>query len=442
MISVFTILFLAVLILGASSCKKDNDNGNGNETYPFSVEFKDGYFRDYGYVVLYSLDGSHVFDYKKIVGDGIADFGELNEDKVTVTTIRVENDGDNIVVITDLASPSGHWIFRGVPYFDETNSIADITMGYPDETYQKLLLSSTLGYNYRYLNNVPAGQMNREFKLTDFNTGDKLSIYGAVYTEQGGYYNWLPEQSFQPNVTNYFSFMANKPLDNKIVNINKPLYNFDLRGFTKSRSRQNYFRLFKFWDLSQPINSISVSYPFNIPLTDLLMICSGETTDYGFSYTNFIDPNTPVPDNITIPSKSITAQYNSSNDEIINIHISGESDHIGARWDYTNNDPNYLRVYWYMYAEKDVSALKRPNLPQEIMNDIGDKINLLKVSSVTMTDYDLTTSHADIIKRFFIEDVPVYERYNEGFSYYYFLSDEKSHTHPTDYCDRHLYSNY
>ncbi len=443
-INVFTILCITVVILSISSCKKDDDNGNGNDSYPFSVELKDGYFRDYGYVVLHSLDGKQVIDYKKIVGDGIADFGKLNEDKVTVTTIRIESlkSGEYIRIYTDLSSPTGHWIFNGETSGDQTETKADITMNYPNENFQILMLSSTLGYNYSYSVNVPDDQTNREFKLTGFQSGDKLSIYGAVYTQQGGYYNWLPDQSFQPNITNYYSFEADKQIDNKFVSINKPIYNFGLSGFTKSRSGQNSFKLFKYNNYTEPFTNINVRYPFNLSLTDLLLLCSGNTSDGWFSYTNFINPSEPVPDNITIPGKSITAEYNSLNDEITNIQISGESDQTGAIWSYSVHDPDYLRVNWFVYAENDIPALKRPELPQEIMNDIGDKISLLKVTSILLTDYDLTSSHADIIKRFFIEDVPVYERYNEGFSYYYFLSDDKSHTHSTDYNDRHIYSNY
>jgi hypothetical protein len=119
-----TLLSIIVLLIGIgllnSSCKKDEDNTNNNPSSNFSVRFVDGYLSDYGWVVLHSLDGKEVIDYKKIVGDGIADFGEIDEGKVTVSTVRINTysydkgyDRKYIFINSDYSSPTGNWTFKG-----------------------------------------------------------------------------------------------------------------------------------------------------------------------------------------------------------------------------------------------------------------------------------------------------------------------------------------
>ncbi|NCB30212.1 MAG: hypothetical protein EOM66_02260 [Clostridia bacterium] len=57
---------------------------------------------------------------------------------------------------------------------------------------------------------------------------------------------------------------------------------------------------------------------------------------------------------------------------------------------------------------------------------MGYRMNMLECYEIGLNDYNSTTSHADIVNRFFINVVPASQRYDESFSYYYYFDQYKS----------------
>ncbi|MEZ5195453.1 MAG: hypothetical protein R2764_03365 [Bacteroidales bacterium] len=89
--------------------------------------------KEYGWVVLHSIEGTQVADSKKYEGDALVGFGMVAS-QGTVTATRVDTIGSlgksvsyNISIETDLASPAGYWVFNDMMILYLPTGYADIT---------------------------------------------------------------------------------------------------------------------------------------------------------------------------------------------------------------------------------------------------------------------------------------------------------------------------
>ena len=274
---------------------------------------------------------------------------------------------------------------------------------------------------------------------TRLDEGNKYSLYGAVFTERGGYCNWLLDQDFIVNTTNYFNIDLNKQLNTKSFETSKPLRYYYIYACWNQRNSYLYL----YWDYYYDLQTNHVLiYPFDIPVNALRFNGYGYENDYSYSYCKYFNASTGLPAYMEIPDQTISAYYNEITEEIENINITGKADQIRGRWHYYNNDSIYISINWNVYTNWDFTSIKRPVLPQEILDDIGEYIDLLTPYSISLVDYNTTSSHSGIIKRFFINDVPVNQRYDEAFYYYYYFNQYKSNDHFKRNKDKHLYDNF
>jgi hypothetical protein len=424
------LLLMATIVLIVSSCKKDTDNSSTNH---FSVSFQDGYSYDYGWVVLHNLEGTEVVDYKKIEGDGIADFGEIDGGKVTVTTIRVDTfsygKGDDRrcnYIASDYSSPCGNWVFKGGNYSDGPLGSADITMTYPASNYNEYHWATS--DNWNYWDEVPYDQIHVQDNVYRLDNGDKYSVYGAVVQDNGGYCNWLLDQSFQLNQTNYYNLELTKALDKVNFNSSKPLDYFYIYGYWNQRISnlnlyfKNYFEIALYGETNH-----NAYFPENMPFSNLRFSGYYYDEHSGYYCSKIFNAPLGLPEIIEIPDKAITAIYNEGSDEITNIQIDGTVDQLFGHWYYNDySETTYIYFGWYVYANWDRPSIVRPVLPQEIIDDIGYGANMMEASMIGLADYNSTSSQSDIVKRFFINDIPVAQRYDEGFRYYYYFDSNKS----------------
>ena len=420
---------IIALLFTAPSCKKDDDK---NLTTHFSVTFQNGHIDDYGWVVLHNLDGTEVIDYKKIEGDGVADFGDINGGLATVTRIIVDTitygNGDKataIYIYSDYASPCGNWIFKGSDYSDESMGMANITMTYPDDNYNEYFLQTTSMGKRSY--EVPLDRINTQMEVRRLDDGNKYSMYGAVISDNGGYCNWLLDQNFQLYQVNYYNLELNKALKKVNFTTSKPFSSYYVDAYCNDR--ESDLQLFReLYNNSAPNGETNHNaiLPSNMPVSHMSFRGSYSGDNHGYNYSKFYDMSQGLPGNIDIPDKTITAIYNESTDEITNIQLNGTADQISGRWYYYEiSGTDDLYISWYVHDNWDYQSIKRPVLPQEILSDIGNEINMMNCVLIGFSDYNTTASHADIINQIFVNGVPASQRYDEYFSYNYYLEQYK-----------------
>ena len=426
------VIFLILSIV--SSCKKDdNDNGNDNESNKFTISFKDGYILDYAWVVINSPDGNTVIDYKKVEGNTNLDFGKIDEESITVTTINIDTSFVNgqerkyIFINSYLTSPLGDWVLKGGNTNNQILGSTDLTMTYPNGSYNEYIIGTSNSWHSSH--EVPNDHINKQFEVYNLDAGNKFSIYGAVLTDNGGYCNWLIDQNFQLNTTNNYELELNESLNVKNAFTNRPLKYIYLLGCWNQRNSQ--LLLYNNMYLNTASNGEyfhDIIYPLNIPISDLYFEGSYYDNNIEYSFGKFYNMSQGLPDQIDIPEIGVSAFYNETYDEITNIQIDGAADQINGFWFYYfNSDVSRYIIYWNVYADFSYSSIKRPVLPQEVINNIGENINMLEAYSIEIIDFNTTSNHNDIINRFFIDNIPDMQLCDECyFSSYLFYQTKKS----------------
>lgn len=410
------------LLLISSSCNKDENNEDENDTVtiePFSVQFLNGYGKDYGWIVLHSLDGSQILDYKKYVGDAMVDFGNVNS-PITVTTIRVDTTSSMdkdisyyVNMATDIASPAGNWIFNNTSYYSTNLGHADITLNYPENDYS-YLFTSCYGFTSSTYNIHPE-ETNLNFDINFLDPTGNFSFFSYVTSEDGSLCNWSLDNTFQTTGTNFYSLYLNKPLSEKIITSNLPLTHLYLSAYWNQRD--SYLRI-SHSDITTQELERKVLYPVDMPAEEMQLRAYIISDNYQSFYVKYEDYSNNLPDAIQIPESSLTASFSEDNQAISNIQVSGNTDQVRGYWGYSDVTMDNL-INWKVYANKNITQLSRPGLPQEITDEIGFLIDQMEIYSVAMMDYNTTQSHTDIINRFFIQNVPINQRYDESYVYFY-----------------------
>ena len=431
-----TILLSLLIILIFSSCKKDEDNkyraGNKDKPNQFSVTIDYGDNYDYYWVVLHNLNGTEVFDYKKLEGNGTASFAGVNENLITVTIAKIKTDNKKtsntyISISSFIAAPFGIWKFGSTNSGNgELLGTADISMTYDNSSYDSYTFSTSSSSYYTRSQIVPLNIINIQKSIFRLNEGNKISFYAALFDENGGNCNWQLNQDFQLNETNYYSFEINKTLNSKTVSTNKPFSNVFLSGYSNGRKTQ--LPLFYFSDENgNPNTENDLLYPFDIPVNELRFSGNnGYEAEFNYYYSKYYDALEGLPNNIEIPTTTISAIYDEINNEFSNISLNGTADMISGEWSFYHSDENgRMRVSWYVHGNYNVNKIRKPTLPQEILDEIGGEISLLEANSIYFSDYNTTSNFVDVVNRFTIIDVPFNQNYDEYYRGSYLFNNNK-----------------
>lgn len=279
--------------------------------------------------------------------------------------------------------------------------------------------SSSSGHGYSS-GNLPENMFNTQLNISRLENDNKISFYAAVYSESGGYYNWVFKQDFILNSTNYYSMELDNPIDSKIVNLNKSYNHFWLHGFLNNRLNRltlyskNYYG-------AVPQNSVELFYPFNIPVEEFRVAVINDEEDNYTAYAKFMDAAEGVQEDIVIPETSVSSLYDVTHDvthdEITNIQVNGTTDYIMGNWLYSSNiAKDWDVMYWSVRKNNNASTIKRPVLPSEVYNELGIDESQIEIECLEIMDYNTTTSLSEVVSRFNIYRLPYEELYDE---YYY-----------------------
>ncbi|MEA3444827.1 MAG: hypothetical protein U9R19_08905 [Bacteroidota bacterium] len=416
--SMIAILCFAFLISG---CNKDNSDSKS-----LSFCFKDGYIKDHGWVVLHNLSGTEVIDYKRVEKDGYVSFGKIDESSVTISYIVIEKvNGDKgqnkfIDINSYYDVPIGNWKIENYKFSKESLGTANISMTYPQSNYNEYFLSTS--DNYINSTEVPTGGINHVLETHRIEDGDKYSIYGSVLNNDGGYCGWLLDQDFYSNQVNYYYLALDRPLNIADVTSSQPLHDIYLYGcrYQPYSSLRVFKKRYNELPQNEEINH-KLYYPENMPVDKWMLRCFYNPEGSSCGYTKFFDKEQGLPENLIIPNNNIIATYDEYNDEITNIQINGTADNIFGRWSYYQYDDSIF-IYWKVYANRDRLKISKPQLPFEVIQDIGETLNNMECDYVGIIDYNTTSNHADIINRFFISDILKDELYDESSDCLYFFN--------------------
>jgi hypothetical protein len=408
-ISFYSILLTGLLV----SCKKDtenNDNPSGSQV-PFSVEYTGQRPGNYGWVVLHDLSGNTVQKFMKYNESQLLDFGDVTVKEITVTRIDIDTitlqSGQrlNINITTDFAAPSGAWKIKGYSEPFDYYGTAEITVTYPTDEYDKALLATSASANIK--GDVPPDQITFSRELHARQGNSTFSIYCAVYKDEEGLCNWLFNEEIPEYTTDYYDLILDKTLIYKTINTNIPVSNISLRGHWDDRSSN--INIYYDFDSGSHLGPYKhqLFYHDEMPISEVSLRVSDYNDEYSFSYTNFFAGTAQLPEDLPVPEDNIDGYIDVADDTIYVISVPETADQISGFWSYFNfqNNP-IVNISWFVKAPAGSDQLYRPDLPQEIIDEIGDLLNKLEISSIGMVNYDNTANHSDIIRRDYINNIP------------------------------------
>jgi hypothetical protein len=165
-----------------------------------------------------------------------------------------------------------------------------------------------------------------------------------------------------------------------------------------------------------------------MPLSEISVTVSEYNDVYSLSYTNFYTGFDQLPGDLSVPEDEINGYIDEAEDKINVVFVPESADQVSGHWSYFNieNDPK-IAISWFVKAPVGSDQLFKPDLPQQIIDEIGELLNKLEISTIGMVNYDNTANHADIIRRDYIQNMS--NTTNETYWYRMRLDDGKMKYH-------------
>jgi len=154
-------------------------------------------------------------------------------------------------------------------------------MTYPYDYYYQFFLTTT--DTWYYSGDVPYDLVNFQNNVYYLKDNNKYSIYGSVIQDYGGYCNWMLDQNFQLNQTNYYNLDLNQSLDMVNFSTSRPIEYLYLYGYWNQRKSD--LLLYRKSTYGNGETNHDVYYPLSMPLSDLRFRGSYYEYDSYYSYT-------------------------------------------------------------------------------------------------------------------------------------------------------------
>jgi hypothetical protein len=404
---------IIILLIGCSDDNPTNPGANVNEK-ALKITFSNNYCEAEGWVIVYTEDGLTVIDTAKFLGNATVDFGELAQDRITLTfiTTTLSSSNKSYMIQTYHSVKKGEWKIKGYSESAAKGKI-DVRYSFPLNNYNLFLMSYGGTYNDAGLNNDTLSSLHfPTFDVYNINSDNSLSLYSSIYNMNDGigFYNWSPKLSFTLNDTNTYNIAVNKPLTLSQIQFNKEVENLIISANTTASSDR--VTLFHNYD-SQPLTTQKIFLPDDINATSYNIYASNYYNSKLYTYEKSVNS---LPNNLVIPNTVVSATHNNSNNSIENISVNGTIDFIMAIWSLFNS--NNRDFIWISYTPNDYTSIVRPQLPTSIVSQIGNfNPDLMNLYYLMIEENDKFTSFDDLINYYYKSTVPLSNTFNEHYSY-------------------------
>jgi len=404
----------ALIVILITGCDKENPTNPSvtlNEK-ALKIIFSNNYCEAEGWAIVYTEDGLTVLDTAKFFGNTIVDFGEIAQERITLTivTTQISNQFKSYLIQTYYSVKKGEWKIS-----DRVASVEgklDINMSFPIHSYDNVLLSYGGGYESFTLNADTASSFHFPL-LNVYNTNsvNSLSLYSTIYnlSEGIGFYNWSPKLNFTLNDTNAYNIELTNPLTLSQIQFNKEVSGINIKAFLDSFSEG--VTLFHNYN-PQPLTAQKVFLPDDINASSYMINVSNHSGNRSYSYEKLMNS---IPGNLTIPNTIVSATHNSSNNSIENITVNGNIDYFTAVWFDSNINNNF---YWIAYAPNNYTSVVRPELPPSIASQLSNfNPAQMDIYDLIIEDNNKFSSFDDLINYYYKSTVPIPDNFTERYTY-------------------------
>ncbi|MCB2220340.1 MAG: hypothetical protein KQI35_08100 [Bacteroidetes bacterium] len=383
-------ILLLVFNLISTSCFKDDeiDLPADNSNFVVSIERNDLQ----GWIIIGSSDGQETLEYKSFSGPSTLEF-DTKPENITLTMVIQFDDlfGDDTITYYTINTYQSvnlqNWFFKPLETGGFEPTEINVTMTYPEDIYTRYLVSTHNG-TYDYHNAPPPGNVEVDMLISRLQKNGKASLYGAVFTENGGFGSLLPDQEFASDQVNTYSLDLQQPLTSKLLMSAVPFKSIYIDGIWANRSNQ-----IRLWDESfsnskwgHNQSEYLIKYLENNTFEEFGLSCYYNDEMISYTFDKYYDASEGIPDNIADFNLSVTA--NPAMDGLISdINVSGEADFIHASGGYMENFPKIREYSWSNFVDGNASEIALVELPLEIKQEIGIDYEKIEPYYVAVAEY-------------------------------------------------------
>jgi hypothetical protein len=390
-----------VFNLISTSCFKDDeiDLPSDHSSFVVSIERNDLQ----GWIILGSSDGQQILEYQSFSGQSTLEFDTEPENISLTMIIKFENlfgeDSITYYIIQSYQSVNlQNWVFKSNETGAFEPTAVNVTLTYPEDIYTRYLVSSHNGI-YDHHNAPPPGNVEVDMYINRLQKNGRASVYGAVFTENGGFGSLLPDQEFIGNQPNSYSLDLQQPLTSKSVFSEVPFTGIYIDGNWDNRSNQ-----VRLWDEYYPDSKSGnnqseymIKYFENSTFEEFALSCFYSDELIVYTFDKYFDANNGIPDMLEDFNLSVTANP-AMGGLISDINVSGEVDFMYSFSGYIEDFPEIIEYSWTTYVDGNVSEIAIYELPPEIKEAIGIAYEKIEPYYIAVAEYGGMNTLSDYLE--------------------------------------------
>jgi hypothetical protein len=318
---------LSFILLFTVGCESDSDS-NPSPT-PFSVQFTDfPPSNASAWVVLHNLSGDSVLMIQPTTATGKVNFGVVNTEHVTFTTIAIYGSRSFVELNSYVDVPSGEWRIPWPSSFEPQYYLgsARITMNYPVGDSTIILDGPDAGH---YVAIDPSDStFSWTIPVYSLDANHTISLFAHTNTHTSYHCGWLLNQPFEPLPTNAYTINLAQTAPTKTIEINSP------RRVTAAYL--NAFHGECEFPFALDLQEIPDAGPSTITVHEpafpvskyYLRLVSPIGTEF-FEYDCLVDH---LPSSLNISVSTLSAEYNASAHRFDHVSVIGDADDMVIDW--------------------------------------------------------------------------------------------------------------
>jgi hypothetical protein len=409
------IIFGSLFILFFCGCEQSTSPSGGGTGNSLTLTFQPTYIIGTGTVVLHNEKGDSVISIKKVTADGVVQFTGLASDRVSFTMIDEYLDGSkpNVTLRTNVGVKMGEMVMKAFTYDPNSTKYIRITATIPTVTSPTTIFSLS-GSSSIY---TSSSVSSATFKNRYFDENGKVTILYALISRSvggSGYCNWSLDQQFVGSDTLKINFDSLKTMNATSVTLSRAATQLIYYGLRGSRLMSS---MMCFYNETSPFTSKTVFYNSSFPgqRWQLSVSGPGNSASEGYGYSVISNSSVP-PSSLTIPTGSLTCNYDTAGRKFTNIVVLGSADELYATWGTYSSAAKYIR--WYVYKEPSATEVVQPYLNDSLRSALGINSAVITTKNLYVYDYDKAVNYDALIDMVYRNSAYMAALYDQFYYYY------------------------
>jgi len=313
-----------------------------------------------GYVILHTIDGNDTLEVQSVNAGDTAIFYNIDTSHVTFSIIYKQESLPYINTYFEV--PKGEYNFNRSINYENVNfddGYAKFDFEFPDSIYNNPWI------NCPKSTKILSENHNEIVSVNTITSENKFKALCLAKDEEGynvGFYQWIDDDNFQPRDTNYYNTSIANSIQRKTITSNIPITTYNVNTLCKNSGAIIYQHTNALIETS---TEVSIPYAPNIDENDWYGLNIVAENERGNSQQYFQKSN-EIPDHVEILELSAITNFDNETGVLSEVSINGDVDFIQVAW---HSPREVSRQLWISYYPNTKTILKRPVIPQNILDE-------------------------------------------------------------------------